>query len=176
MCEAERDKIFLLDERRRARITAHAKRVRGDLRRMRTEFRTAWREAHAPKPKYKPPVKVVVSDLGERWAGGAEEAWRAIGAAGRSSISEAIRSGVTCKGRRLWYEGGKPAEAKPRKCKRVLRDDGVIFQSVTAALGVTFATTREYHRAFERLTSAIKRGKPYEGHFYFYADNGRRVA
>jgi hypothetical protein len=120
-----------------------------------------------PLRKNRIKVKAVVSDRGERWID-SEEAAKALGKAGRSTISEAIRSGQWCAGRRLWFEGERPR--KPMwsgKGKPIVRvEDGVLFDTITHALGGK--GTPNYHREHMRLTRAIRDRKPYGGCHYIH--------
>jgi hypothetical protein len=167
--QAERDKIFLLDERRHARIREHAKRVRKDLGNIEAEERAARAKRRAPKPKYKPPIKVVVSDRGERWPGGMVEAAKALGKRGRSSISMAIRDGSWCAGRRLWFEGESPRKPKwSGKIKPVLRvEDAAMFDSVAHVLR-SFGDGSYSSGDHLALARAIDNRKAYRGFHYIH--------
>lgn len=174
ICEPPCDPIPPVpDPGREDRILAHAERIAKGLaairrrdRKIDAEVNEAWRRhelsgyrrASREQPRSS---GAILSDRGERW-GSQAEAGRALGV-NRMVAWRALHWGWRCAGRVLWYEGQPRPSAKPKrdyrtKCRPIIRDDGVRFPSVSAAVQTSAQR--------ERLRRAVIRGQMYEGHYY----------
>lgn len=121
--------------------------------------------------KKKPPG--YLSDRGERWDTTVEAA-AALGVTPQG-VRTAMYQKIRVAGRIVWREGEpKPSNIRPPRTKAVVRDDGVVFASITDAAG-----RREWkvqtNSAADRLAAAIKAGRSYCGHVYRFAPTSKAV-
>jgi hypothetical protein len=156
-----------------ARIRAHARRIARGLREVKRRDRAIAREVDLAWKR------LMRDEFVKRWGrvcstapGGpwdtCTEAAKALGFDNPQAIKNAIDRRYRCRGYYFWREWAEQPKESDGGRRRVIRDDGQIFESrkhVILALGRPMGQTEH-----KRITTAIRRGERYEGHVYNYYD------